>query len=412
VLTIIPIALCILLGEVGSFTGTVVDQDNCPVPGAVVQVYTGVPKDGPALLCPSSYADCGKLCITQAEGKFLIESVDPTNQFTLVVGATGYRGTVTKVMDPTSKEPLAVRLQKHAEAPKNQIVRGRVVDLDGKAIAGAHIDVRHYKKGNRGSSSVSRMIDPLAITDANGDFQLISQEPLDGVMVRASLPGYAPSEGYWDFQKGNPITISLGLGARIQGTLVYGGQPMKNTKIGVVQRHRSIHDLITPVDVVTDVDGFFQFDRLPPAMEYILYTHVNQNAIAALAPTIIAAPQHGQTADFDRIEALKPVKLTAKLKTSDGSKFPPKSGLHLGSNEAWHGTTASLTETPECVIAINDLPKNSYRISFKVPGLDVHQLVPSLSPGLNRDYELTLLDDREILIIFKPNSNESETVAK
>ncbi len=401
-LTVFPVTLLLLILDVGSFSGTIVDQDGKPISGAVVQVYTGVPKDGPALLCPSCYPDCGKQSTTKSDGTFLIDGIATANRFTLVVGATGYCGTVTGKNDPSSTEPLSIQLKKHGNVPEEQIVRGKVVDLEGKPAAGTHIEVRHYTKGNLTSGSVSKMMDPLTITDNQGEFRLTTKEPLDGVMLRASMPGYASNDGYWDSRKRNPVSITLGHGACVQGKLVYDGKPLINTRVGIVQRDRGIQGILTPLDVVTDADGFFSFENLPPAMDYVLYTHANQQAVAALAPTVVTAPDHNKTADFETIEASKPLKLTITVKTLDGSALPPKSGLYLGSREAWHGTTPNLSETAECVIVIDDLPKSAYRISFRVPGFEVHQLAPNLQPGLNRDYELTLLGDKEIVVTLKP----------
>ena len=128
-------------------SGTVQNQDAKPVPNATVFIYTAEPREGPGILCPSCYADCRKRATTDASGKFTIESLDPDLLFRVLVVAADCQPTFVSKVDPAVK-PILVKLKpaRHGESPDKRL-RGRVVDSDGKPIAGAVINVRGVTRG-------------------------------------------------------------------------------------------------------------------------------------------------------------------------------------------------------------------------------------------------------------------------
>src|SRR6266481_7491221 len=80
--------------------GRVTHEDGSPVAKATVFIYTAGPKKGTASVCPSCYADCRKKAQTDAEGKFRIESLDPTLLFRLLVVAGGHESQFVPKVDP------------------------------------------------------------------------------------------------------------------------------------------------------------------------------------------------------------------------------------------------------------------------------------------------------------------------
>jgi len=93
-------SLCLCLAGLGlageplgklDLSGTIRDETGRPLPNSTVFIYTAAPKDGPGVLCPSCYADCGKQATTGADGRFQIEALDPTLIFRVLVVGKGYQ---------------------------------------------------------------------------------------------------------------------------------------------------------------------------------------------------------------------------------------------------------------------------------------------------------------------------------
>src|SRR4051812_16331764 len=71
-------------------SGMIQNEAGEPVKGARVFIYTAAPKEGIGVLCPSCYADCRKRGISDEQGRFAIEDLDPTLLFRVLVVATGH----------------------------------------------------------------------------------------------------------------------------------------------------------------------------------------------------------------------------------------------------------------------------------------------------------------------------------
>src|SRR5437879_11738959 len=83
-----------------TLTGKVTDATGNPVEHATVMVNHAGVKKGYSTYCPSCYADCGKRVMTDAAGKFSIESLDPDLWFKLLVVHDGYAPVFVEKVDP------------------------------------------------------------------------------------------------------------------------------------------------------------------------------------------------------------------------------------------------------------------------------------------------------------------------
>src|SRR6476469_7977927 len=71
-------------------SGRVTGREGAPVPKATVFIYTAGPKTGTASTCPSCYPDCRKKALTDAQGRFRIDSLSPKLLFRLLIVANGH----------------------------------------------------------------------------------------------------------------------------------------------------------------------------------------------------------------------------------------------------------------------------------------------------------------------------------
>ena len=235
------------LVPLGSVKGTVVDGDGRPVKAfsakpEVVEIESGYPR--PRSLRYKTYGN--------PEGTFEIKNLSP-GRYTIVIQAPGYRG--TRVRDVRVAAGEATDVGEVTLLPGG-ILTGRVVDPDGRPIAGAKVSVigggNHFvmSRGRRPATSV--------VTGPNGEFKF---EGLKGgkMRVKASFEGFVTtqSDSFDPNELDGDLVLTLERGSSIMGTVV-DGRDRPVPKISVYLTGESVNDR-----TVTDEQGRFEFTGLP-----------------------------------------------------------------------------------------------------------------------------------------------------
>jgi hypothetical protein len=226
----------------GSVSGIVVDEaTGKPVPAFEV-------REVPWPATPFSSPD-GTFALTGIQGAAPV----------LEVSAEGYVAATTEPIELDERGAAAgIRI---ALKP-GEGVEGVVIDLaTGQPLEGARVcvfegrlDFAWYAQGQGWSER-----DP--ITDAQGAFTLYGLPPGEPANLLAWRQGYAPAvlpgttEGH--------VTIALGVGGSIQGTVTRGGQPLANARV-FMERAPFDDGFSYNGHAVTSSQGAFQASHLPP----------------------------------------------------------------------------------------------------------------------------------------------------
>jgi hypothetical protein len=138
------------------------------------------------------------------------------------------------------------------------VVRGVVVDGDGRGIEGASVSVE---------TDPSRLSDDLAArTDASGAFE-VRGVPVGRVLLRASHPSFAPAvvpEVLVEQDPGEPVHITLSRGARVEGRVSHrDGHPFTVGRV-IVQGSAPAALYDWPRPLVPDEAGAFAVEHLSP----------------------------------------------------------------------------------------------------------------------------------------------------
>ncbi|MGN6641399.1 MAG: carboxypeptidase-like regulatory domain-containing protein, partial [Verrucomicrobiota bacterium] len=158
--------------------GQVHAKGGAPLPASVF-IATAAPKTGTSTFCPSCYADCIKHTAADIAGRFKIESLDPQLTFQVLAVAKGFKPKYVSKVDP-AKGPIAIELEaiEAGDATPNRSLRGRVVNPKGEPISGAVVEMQGIETKDGGGSWGSLPgIDPLAVTDENGEFLITAKKP-------------------------------------------------------------------------------------------------------------------------------------------------------------------------------------------------------------------------------------------
>ena len=316
-------------------SGRVVDGVGNPIARAIVVVSSARPRVGPATTCPSCYRDCAKRTLTDQDGQFRIDGLSDKLLFSLATGAPGFQGTVSELFDPLDSPDIELALEALPQSEEAIKIRGRVVDLKGTVIAGAELRTRTVRRNDGRIGGKNPSVTTLTLSDENGEFELSAGNHIAGFDVRASAPGFAPNDVTWSRQSNQKLDIALGSGASFRGRLVFQGKGTPNVEVGLVQKDRTLGNIVTPQEVFTDSSGYFHFEQLPPNLEYTLYTHTGQDAPGVLPVSLLKAPNHGERAQLGDLPLAKPSRLTLVVKTNDGSPLSKDSYVIITRRHAW-----------------------------------------------------------------------------
>lgn len=213
--------------------------------------------------------------VTGADGRFRIDGLRPGERVEVVVRRQGYSGGEAAGVEPPVAEPVRIVLNPAVR------VSGRVLDLDGKGIAGAFVD--HSLKRVRGNSIGWTTLGKPVSTDAEGRFAIDGVEP--GIVVL-----FAHAQG---FVAGNRddlavvagrdlegVEIVLRQGARVAGRVLdAAGEPVAGAQVMVEQSARS--SMSRSQLSMSDGDGIYGIDGVEPGPRTLVARHDDGRRAAA-----------------------------------------------------------------------------------------------------------------------------------
>jgi beta-lactamase regulating signal transducer with metallopeptidase domain/uncharacterized GH25 family protein len=352
---------------------------------ATVFVATAGPKTGSSTFCPSCYADCSKHSATDAHGAFKIEALDPQLTFQLLAVAKGYQPKYVSKVDPVQGKLVNIELDpiESADAAPDHSLRGRVVNSKGKPISGAVVEMQGIEsKEGGGSWGMIGGIDPLAVTDANGEFLITAKNPFDMMTVRVMARTFA--DKLFDKLASGAAPHELGLteGAALTGRVVLDGKPLAGVSVGVSAVDRRAGRYLGHFEVSTGERGYFAFVNLPPDGEFELYTLMSSmKALGAVPVRQIRTGKDGETTDAGDLPVAPAHRLAGRVVLADGLPLPEKTRLLISRDGAWDSLQVTLgkdgsfdtTGIPSELITLSVRTKG-YHVSAR--NLSVDQLNP------------------------------------
>ena len=250
------------------------DIHDKPVQDVSVFVYTGRPKEGPAVLCPYCYVDCGKQTKTDNDGVFKIESVDEALTFKLLLVKDGYLSAFSDSLDPLADSAsLTLEALDMENVPNSRVLKGTIIDPQGEPIVGASVDVEGWSNSGGGTTwgpAARVMFTPLAVTDSKGRFVLIAKENVRLLNLDVNARGFAVKEFYDARIGGEEILIQLEEGGSVTGRLLHQGKPLAGKTMTISSKERSMRSNFNRQIIATDADGRFTFLNLPSGLSYNL----------------------------------------------------------------------------------------------------------------------------------------------
>jgi hypothetical protein len=385
-------------------TGKVVDSEGKPLSNATVMVYHAGVKLGYSTFCPSCYEDCGKRTRTDAAGSYTLTKLSSDLWFELLVVRDGYSPAFVKANDSSdSLAPTAILHLRTPASDPTRVVKGRVIDGVGNAVPDAIVNSVGVENDKGSLIGTIPGLDPLAVTNDNGEFEIVYAKPANRMLLsveaRTLAPKFAVLVTGPDRQ-----TIELARGATIQGRLMQGGKPIGNAEIGLIGQTRGgfgpqltiIGTPYSELRVGTQEDGSFALSNVPAQTNWYVYAKMESVASrGATEPKACATTRPEETVNVGEIQLRPGYRLEGRVLLSDGKSVPEGMRVIITSQRVWDSQTAVLDKGGHFVFL--SLPEGEYSISPAVRGY-------GLPDG---QYEVETSVDRNVndfVISLNPNS--------
>lgn len=256
--------------------------------------------------------DCNRQAPSKANGSFSFDGLVAETKFQGVITAPGYRAHPFWDADPAAK-PLEVKLfaEPTGDDP-SQIVLGRVIDSDGKPIAGAKIQVyttHTHKDWHSGGGAF--------YTDEDGRFVIHGGSDFIACSFTIEAHGYVPRS--YEEIPGRPSLYDyrLSRGTTVTGRLLKDGKPVPDAAVGLSGAKG--RGMINHFSAVTGADGRFNFSGVPVDEEYYFFGMMRSlRELGALPRQLVKTGEEGTRLDLGDLNLVKGYKIAGKLQMTDG----------------------------------------------------------------------------------------------
>jgi hypothetical protein len=384
--------LCVVAETRTALSGRVLDADGKPIPHATVMVYHAGVKVGYSTYCPSCYRDCGKRVNTDSSGDFTIQGLAPDLWFTLLVVQEGYTPVISGKLDPDKTREWETKLARRDVQPANSSVAlGSVTDSAGNPIRDATVEPIGLIAGQASTYGTIKGLDPLAVTNAKGEFQISYLGSSPAMLVEIEGRGYAPKFAKLPTGQ-NRTAVVVSEGATIRGILTANGKPIGNSEVGLFPKNRGMYlsnlaivgDPYEEQRVGTAADGSFLISNVPEPVTWLLYGKMSSMPKGeGTEPVEISTSKEGQFLDKVHLAAEPAHLVTGRVSLSDGRPMPEGMRLTLGADDIWDTQTVGLSS--DGTFEIDNVPDGDFCISPSVKGYKTRNV-----PNSNCDVPLKL----------------------
>ncbi len=364
-----------------TLTGQVLDPEDDPIDSATVSIYTARPREGNSPLCAFCYTDCAKSSATNAQGAFDLPDLDPTLVFRLLVIAPGY---APKFVEKARPElgPIVVSLEPRTwdRTPLEQKTRGRITNHVGEPIAGATVSVEGVQTEGRITWGGRAGLDPVAITDANGIFELQSTGPFLAANVSVTAREYAPMRMN-GLESGKNWVLYMTRGVTVEGQVVNDRAPVADARVVLTGKDRTAGTWVGSFEIATDSEGRFTFLNIPADTDLFLTGKRDDFAsIGHFPPRQLRTPEDGKRLDAG-VTTIKPsLHIRGQVLLADGAPIPKGTRILLSSEKAWDAQEIKLP--PNGQFEFPGLGREEYSLSIRINGYRL----ATANPNLNLDH--------------------------
>ena len=377
-----------------TLTGKVTDSLGKPLADATVMIFEAGVKKGYSVYCPTCYVDCGKRTVTDQTGSFTIKSLDPDLWFELLVVRDGYTATFVNRVDPSSgPAPMAALARRPVVDDPGRVAHGRVVDPNGRPQRAAVVVPIGVATSSGSTYGTIDGLEPVAVTNAQGEFELAYSQKATGILVRVEARGMSTKlVGVPTGTERPNITVSDG--AVIRGRLVNHGKPVGGAELGLIAQNRGgyggnlkiLGDPYEEIRIGTQADGTFVITNVPVGVGWYIYGKMASIAsLGATDPVEMKTVRDLEEVDVGDIHIHPGHRLRGRVVLSDGGTMADGMRVTVSSGRAWDSQTVILSSDGH--FEFTSLPTGKYELFTSVRGYQLQQNRRTIDTTVDRDVD-------------------------
>lgn len=383
-------------------SGRVLDDAGQPIEGATVYVYSAGVREGTSPYCPTCYADCGKRATSDAEGRFTIGGLDSTLIFRLLAVAEGHRPKFVSPVDPQTAEAVAVKLAaRPIPDDPSRVVRGRVISPHGTPAVGATVESYGCKTAEKRWWGRMDGVDPLAVTDEQGEFVLVCDAPVEALDLSVEARGAARRKFELVKAGTEGHRLELETGVTVTGRVLDGGRPVPGVSIGIAQTDRSAGKFLGPYQIGTDDEGRFLLPNLPAGVELAVYGIMDSLRDRGALPSKKFNPGEGGVTDLGDLSLVPAHTLRGRIALADGKPIPAHTRVMFNRADAWDSSFAEAAA--DGTFSIGGIPPEVISVIVSIRGYRLSPKNASFDPLNGSSLEGVVAHDiDDLVVLYEP----------
>jgi hypothetical protein len=337
--------------------------------------------------------------MTDESGLYTTNKLEAGLWFELLIVRDGYAPEILQVRDvSTGTAPTAtLKTRPSIVGAASHEVKGHVIDGQGNAVPDAVVTAVGVDTAKGSMFGTIPGLDALAVTNQNGDFELVCEKPLKRVLVTIEARTLAIK--FATLVTGvRRQTIELSRGATIKGRLVQDGKPVGDAEIGLIGQRQggfgggltTVGDPYPEIRVGTQQDGSFIISDVPTGVQWFVYAKMESVAPrGASEARACLTPKAGAIVDVGDIQLGPGYRFQGKVILSDARPVPDGMRVIVTSAHVWDSQTALVDKDGRFKFV--GLPKGEYSISPAVKGYSL--------PGDQREIQASVQQDVDNFVI-------------
>ena len=390
-------------GELAALAGVVRTWDGQPISNAMVRVVAERGFNTQEYQSGRVSAAKNVSATTDADGRFSLPPLPDNKIYHVAALAAGRDVMFFNGADPKS-EPVEIRLPEFKPTTGGFGVHVKVVDENGRAVAGALVEKDGVRNAGGTSWGSEQGFAKFAVSDAGGEFRFSRKEPFTALQMTISQPGFAPNK-CWVDASNTMQTVTIDAGATLRGRVVKGGQPLTNVTIGVSGVDRNSEVFVGHYTTTTDTNGVFEFRNLPARKSWWLFGVMSSlKQHGAIRPRQLVTASAGETNEVDDLEVTAGLRLAGRVQTRHGETLPDGFGLTLGME---HWDSQSIKADKDGNFELTGLVSGKVEVNVQTDKWKFSSVNRSLDNW--NGYELTGLlqqDKDDLLLVVEPGPRE------
>jgi beta-lactamase regulating signal transducer with metallopeptidase domain len=358
--------------------GTVTDKAGDPIQGATVRILRAFAYSGFPELIP---LDFPKIGTSDGHGFFSIKNVTPGVDFTLVVTASSYAPDIGTHLVQPAFGPAQFTLLAAKSSDTGAMVRGHVVDPQGKPVVGAgvfpYLSYEGVTTHSTGGVGPTPWQEYQATTDENGFFSLPLKPGCQAIGVEIFASGFSRKK-FAHIPLDNELhDLKLDYGVTVTGKLIKNGSPLPNIRIGTAQTSNDSLTDLGDIFATTDREGRFSLKDVGANDEYEVYGVRDSLGLRGVpGRKVVKTGEPGSTVSVGDISVTPGLKISGRVVLSDGKPLAlkvPRAPVQLQVSHAGTHDYQWVDLGPDLKFELMTRDQESLTLYASIPGYHPNQ---------------------------------------